>query len=168
MLTLDTIAEEAPYTRQTDEYKPLKIEFQPPLTSVDEILYWRSMNGRYLLEVGLAVATGALSTISLVLVPPAWIQQRPSIKDLCNAERRGRGLPVFHLAPWRDRIGSKETGVDPTLRISVEHIPFKFYTARDGVALLFDDFEPSSVVVNKDISFCFNARNEWCGLVSER
>jgi hypothetical protein len=168
MLTLNTIAEERPFTRQADEYMPLKIEFPPPLTSVDEIYYWRSMNGGYQLEVGLAAATGALSTISLVLVPHDWILHGASIKDLCEVASRKQGLPVFRLDPWKDRVGAKETGVDAALRIRDEHAPFKLHIARDGEALLFDNFEPSYMVVNKEISFCFNARNEWCGLIAER
>jgi hypothetical protein len=169
MLMLNTIAKEQPFTLQTDEYMPFKLDFQPPLTSVDEIYYWRSMNSRYLLEVGLAVATGAVNTITLVLVPPAWKVQRTSIKGLCEVEDSGkRGLPVFRLDPWSEQLGQKETGADPALRTHVEHLPFKLHLAPDGLAILFDNFEPSSMVINKELSFLFNAGNEWCGLIAER
>jgi hypothetical protein len=168
MLTLNTIADEQPFTRQADEYMPLKIEILPVPTSVDEICYWKSTNRRYLLEVGLAAATGALSAISLVLVPHDWILHGTSVHDVCKAAIRKRGLPVFRLDPWKDKLGQQETAVDPALRIYVEHVPFKLHIAKDGVAVMFDDLEPSYMVVNKDISFCFNAGNEWCGVISER
>jgi hypothetical protein len=168
MLTLNTIDEERTFTRQADEYMPLKMEFPPPLTSVDEIYYWRSTNGKYLLEVGLAAATGVLSSITLILIPHDWVLHRELIKDLCKTESSKQGLPVFRLDPWKEQIGTKETGGDPALRIHDEHLPFKLHIAKDGLALLFDDCDPSYRVVNKEISFCFNEANEWCGLISER
>ena len=168
MLRLNTIAGERTFTRQADEYMPLKIEFSPPLTSVDDIYYWRSTNGKYQLEIGLAAPTGALSTIALVLIPHDWIVHRESIKDLCGMGETKRGFPVFRLDPWKERIGAKEAGADPALRIHDEHLPFKLHVATDGLALLFDGCNPSHRVVNKEISFCFNAANEWCGLISER
>ncbi len=168
MLMLNTIAKEQPFTLQADEYMPFKVDFPPPLTSVDEICYWRSMNSRYLLEVGLAAATGTLNTITLVLVPPAWKLHRTSIKGLCEVGKGKQGLPVFRLDPWKDRIGQKETGADPALRFHVEHVPFKLHIAPDGMAILFDNFDPSYMVINKKLRFLFNAGNEWCGLISER
>jgi len=168
MLMLNTIAKEQPFTLQTDEYMLFKVDFSPPLTSVDEIYYWRSMNSRYLLEVGLAAATGAVNTITLVLVPPAWKVHRTSITGLCEVDSGKPGLPIFRLDPWKEKIGPKETGVDPALRTHVEHLSFKLHLAPDGLAILFDNFEPSFMVINKELRFLFNAGNDWCGLISGR
>jgi hypothetical protein len=168
MLTLHAIAEELPFTLQADEYLPLKVDFPPPLTSVDDIYYWRSRSSRHLLEVGLAAATGAINTITLVLVPPAWKLHAPSIQGLCEAASRKQGLPVFHLDPWKEKGGLKKTGGDQAIRIHEENVSFKLHIAADGVALLFDNCSPSCLVINNGLRFCFNAANEWCGLIVER
>jgi hypothetical protein len=162
MLMLNTIAEEQPFTLQADEYMPFKVDFPPPLTSVDEIYYWKSRNSRYLLEVALAAATGTLNAITLVLIPPDWKLQRTSIKGLCEVESRKQGLPVFRLDPW------KEPGANTALRTHDEQVSFKLHLAPDGLALLFDSFNPSYSVINKELNFLFNAGNEWCGLIWER
>jgi hypothetical protein len=168
MLMLNTIAKEQTFTLQAEEYMLFKVDFPPPLTSVDDIYYWRSMNSRYQLEVGLAAETGTLNTITLVLIPPDWKLHRTSIKGLCEMENGKHGLPVFRLDPWKDRIGQKETGADRALRSYDEHVSFKLHIAPDGVAILFDNFVPSYMVINKELHFLFNAGDEWCGLIAKR
>ena len=167
MLRLDTIAEQRPFSIEVGDYSPLQIEIEPRVLSIDESYYWRSTNGNYLFEIKVHASNGAVAEAAVVLVPKDRIVRTVSIQELCDVGVENKGVPLFQTAPWRDRLGHKETGIDPALRRYDERLPFQLLVADDGVAVLFDGCSPHSAVRNGDISFLFNSSNQLCGVKIE-
>jgi hypothetical protein len=164
MLKVDSIADERPVSVKVDEYVPLHIEVQPPVVSIDEAFLWRSTNGNYLLEIELRAATGAVADVGLRLVPKERVARVRSIRDLLHLETGKRGLPLFQTAIWTAKIGKKEIGIDPAQRRYDESVPFKFFVAADGLAILFDSFSAHYKVSNGEVDFIFSSNDELCGV----
>lgn len=167
MLQLNAVAVEHHFVRYVEEYVPLRIEFQPTITLIDEVYYWRSTNSKYLLELKINATTGAVAELGLILVPNNWVLLEKSIKNLCSVSIKDQGLPVFNLTPWKNKLTSKEIGIEIKQRYIDESYEFKFIIADDGVAIIFDKFTPQYRLVNDGLSFCFTSKNEFCGIVLE-
>src|SRR5678816_3400161 len=135
MLKLREVIAERPVSIKVEEYVPLRIKFQPSVISVDEAYYWRSTDSNYLLEIEVHASDGALADVGVVLVPDERIVRIDSLQKLYAASGVRKGLPRFDTALWTDKIVSREIGIEPRSRRSDEKYPFKFFIAKDGVAI---------------------------------
>jgi hypothetical protein len=165
MLILEKTENQRLFSVKLDPYYPLRIEFDPPAISIEEVYYWRSTNCNYLLETKLHANNGSLAEICLVLMPDEKISLLRSISNIINVEVIKIGFPRFQLDQWLERIGGKEIGIDPALRRYDENRPFQLFIANDGIALVFDGFVPSYTIENNQrMYFLFNTLDELCGL----
>jgi len=167
MLKLNTVVTEQDFIRHIEEYVPLRIEFQPAISSIEEIYYWRNTNNKYLVEIKIDARNGGMAEFSLILVPSNWVLLEPSIKNVCSVPVKNKGLPTFDLSPWTEKLNSKEIGIDPGQRYIDENSKFRFIVADDGVAIMFENQIPHYKIINKKISFCFNKSDELCGVILE-
>jgi hypothetical protein len=164
MLKLREIISERPVSIQVDEYVPLRIKFEPSVISIDEAFYWRSTNSNYLLELEVHASDGALADVGVVLVPDERVIRAGPLQKLYGTRGVKKGLPRIDTAPWKDKIGPKEIGIEPRLRRKDEAFPFKYFIAVDGVAVLLDGGSPAYTVQNGPVDFVFDANDELCGL----
>ncbi len=154
-------APEREVSRRLDEGIPFDVELAPEVGSIDDIFYWRSANGTYLLEVKIVAATGMIGGLELVLVPREWRRMVGSVRRV--ESRTDKGVPVVDLAPWKARIGNREFGIE-ALRILDERVPFVFGIGTDGIAVYFESGEAASSVTNGDLTFSFTEGNLLCGI----
>ncbi len=155
-------APEREVSRRLDEGVPFDVELASEVDSIDDIFYWRSANGTYLLEVKIVAATGMIGGVTLVLVPK---EQRRIVGSVRQAESRtDNGVPLVDLAPWKARIGNREFGIDPAVRFIDESVPFAFGIGTDGIAVYFESGEAASTVRNGDLTFSFTEENLLCGI----
>src|SRR5215510_4720438 len=123
-----TIAERAASVRVGD-HEPLRIKFQPSVISIDEAFSWRGTDSNYLFEIQVHAKDGALAEVGLVLVPDERVLRTGSLNDVSATKLVKKGLPCFDTALWTGKIGSREIGIEPSLRRKDEQSPFKLFVA---------------------------------------
>jgi hypothetical protein len=155
-------APERKLSTDLNEGIPFDVELAPEVSSIDDLFYWTSANGTYLLEVKIVAATGMIGGVTLVLVPTERRRIVGSVRQL--ESRTDKGVPLVDLAPWKARIGNREFGIDPAVRFIDESVPFVFAIGTDGIAVYFETGEAVSSVANGDLTFSFTEDDLLCGM----
>jgi hypothetical protein len=154
---LEAVAEERPFTSTIDGDLPLEVSIAPGILSADELFHWRSTGDRYLFELEIVAATGAISGVELVLVPKEWIRGVDELLEPATVEGRV-GVPVLDRGPWIEKTQGREL-VDPSRRVIDVDLPFVFAAGPDEARLLFPDAgllrQPFAVVA---LPFCSPGR----------
>jgi hypothetical protein len=161
MLKLAGTAPERAASVRLEDGIPFGVDLAPQVGSIDDILYWRSANGTYLLEVKVVAASGMIGGVELILVPADRRRMVQSVLQV--GPRTDTGIPVVDLAPWKARIGNREF-FDPALRYVDERVPFVFAIGSDGIAVYFESGEAASAVKSGDLGFSFTEEGVLCGI----
>jgi hypothetical protein len=150
MCKIVDIGEKNNVALEFDDYIPFEVIIGSEIIDIDRTYYLRYTDDRYLLEVKISSETGKLNGVRLVL-----IQKENVACDNCGLSdniENATGTPIFDVEKWKKRIGGKEFGIDPDLRVIDKAENYHLIIGESSMLLTFNDRKHAKRIMNESFS----------------